>query len=233
MRKHGLVSTVTADDLSFRSTGPIWDLVTPGGHPDVPRDILHDLVMWLALQLRTVQTEDVADQEGQGPLMWSPVSLTRSKVDFHYTDHTAGVVEYGPYSVSTKDGLVRIMEGDRHVGTISQGRWSLLTVEYDPEGVCASLPGWIAQVEQEETSKGIPSAQFWKELRASLALDCIIGCCPLVAPSSFPMAQNGQGEGWGFNLPPPLASYTTYCTCLPQNKGMYAKVCGRTSVGMP
>jgi hypothetical protein len=37
--------------------------------------------------------------------MWSPVSLTSSKVDFHYTDHTAGVVEYGPYSVSTKDGL--------------------------------------------------------------------------------------------------------------------------------
>jgi hypothetical protein len=69
--------------------------------------------------------------------------------------------------------------------------------------MCASLPGWIAQVEQEETSKGIPSAQFWKELRASLALDCIIGCSPLVAPSSFPMAQSGQGEGWGFNLPPP------------------------------
>jgi hypothetical protein len=85
--------------------------------------------------------------------MWSPVSLTRSKVDFHYTDDSAGVVEYGPYSVSTKDGLVRIMEGDRHVGIISQGRWSLLTVEY---GTCASLPGWIAQVEKEETSKGFP-----------------------------------------------------------------------------
>ena len=118
MRKHGLVSTVTADNLSFRSTGPIWDLVTLGGHPDAPRDILHDLVMWLAPHLRTVQTEDVADQEGQGPLMWSPVSLTRSKVDFHYTDHTAGVVEYGPYSVSTKDGLVRIKEGDRRVGAM-------------------------------------------------------------------------------------------------------------------
>jgi hypothetical protein len=63
MRKHGLVSTVTAGDLSFRSTGPIWDLVTLGGHPDVQRDILHDIVMWLAPHLRTVQTEDVADQE--------------------------------------------------------------------------------------------------------------------------------------------------------------------------
>jgi hypothetical protein len=66
-----------------------------------------------------------------------------------------------------------------------------------------SLPGWIAQVEKENTSKAVPSAQFWKELRASLALDCVIRCSPLVAPSSFPMAQNGQGEGWGFNLPPP------------------------------
>ena len=134
--RHGLVSSVEAEDLSFRSTGPIWDLVTLGGHPDAPRDLLQDLVMWLAPYLRTAQSEDVADQAGQGPLMWSPVSLTRSKVDFHYADHTTGVAEYGPFSVSTKDGLVRIMEGDRHVGTISQGRWSLLTVEYDPEGTC-------------------------------------------------------------------------------------------------
>jgi hypothetical protein len=171
-------------------TGPIWDLVTLGGHPDVPRDILHDLLMWLAPHLRTVQTEDVADQAGQGPLMWSPASPTRSKVDFHYTDHTAGVVEYGPYSVSTKDELVRIMEEDRHVGTIYQGGSSLLTVENDPEGTCASLPGWIAQVEKEETLKGVPSAQFWNVLGASLAIDCIIGCSPLVAPSSFPMALN-------------------------------------------
>ena len=158
--------------------------------------------MWLAPYLRTVQTEAVADQAGQDPLLWSPISLTRSGVEFHYRDDTAGVAEYGPYSASTKDGLVRIMKGDSHVGTISQGRWSLLTVEYDPEEMCASLPGWIAQVEKEETSKGVPSAQFWKELRTALALDCIVGCNPLVAPSSFPRALNGQGEGWGFNLSP-------------------------------
>jgi hypothetical protein len=70
---------------------------------------------------------------------------------------------------------------------------------------------------------------FWKELRASLALDCIIGCSPLVAQSSFPMAQNGQGVQPN---PPPPAPYTTYCTYLPQNNGMYAKVCGWTCVGM-
>ena len=87
-------------------------------------------------------------------------------------------------------------------GTISQGRWSLLTVEYDPEEMCASLPGWIAQADKEETSEVVPSAQFWKELRTSLALDCIVGCNPLAAPSSFSRALNGQGEDWGFNLPP-------------------------------
>jgi hypothetical protein len=56
------------------------------------------------------------------------------------------------------------------------------TVDYDPEEMCASLPGWIAQDEihdKEETSKGVPCAQFWKKLRTSLALDCIFGCSPL------------------------------------------------------
>ncbi len=53
---------------------------TRDSDPDFPRDImiLHDLVMWLAPHLRTVQTEDhdVADIVGQGPLMRPPVSLT-------------------------------------------------------------------------------------------------------------------------------------------------------------
>ena len=71
IRKHGLVSTVEADDLSFRSTGPIWDLVTLGRYPNVSRALLQHFVMWLAQYLRTVQTEAVADQAGQGPLMWS------------------------------------------------------------------------------------------------------------------------------------------------------------------
>jgi hypothetical protein len=95
---------------------------TPGRYPDVPRALLQDLVKWLAPHLRTVQTEVVADQ-GR---MRSPVRLTRIKVEFRYKDDTAGVTvaEYGPYSASTNEGLVRIMKGDRHVGTISQGRWS-------------------------------------------------------------------------------------------------------------
>ena len=202
IRKHGLVSTVAADDLSFRSTGPIWDLVALGRCPEVSRALLQDLVMWLAPYLRTVQSEAASDRAAPGPILWSPIGLTRSNVEFHYHDDTAGVAVYGRFCASTKDGLVRIMEGSRHVGTISQGRWNLLTIEYEPEEMCAALPGWIAQVEKEETAKGVPSAQFWKEVKTALDLDCVFGCSPLVAPSSFPRALNGPGEGWGFNLPP-------------------------------
>ena len=106
--------------------------------------------MWIAQYLRSVESEAATDRAAPGPIMWSPVGLTRSNVEFHYRDDTAGVAGFGRFSASTKDGLVRIMDGSRHLGTISQGRWNLLTVEYDPEDMCAALPGWIAQVEKEE-----------------------------------------------------------------------------------
>ena len=90
------------------------------------------------------------------------------------------------------------------MGTISQGRWNLLASANDVEDVCAALPWWIARVEQEEKSKGIPSAQFWKGIKIVLDLDCSIGCNPRVAPSCFPQALNGQGEARGIGLPSPL-----------------------------
>ena len=40
MRRHGLVSTVQADDLTQRSTGPIADLVTLGTCLEVSRQLL-------------------------------------------------------------------------------------------------------------------------------------------------------------------------------------------------
>jgi hypothetical protein len=57
--------------------------------------------MRLAQYLRTVQTEVAADQAGQGPLLWSPLRLTRtgSNAEFHYRDDTAGVVEDGPLAI--------------------------------------------------------------------------------------------------------------------------------------
>ena len=78
---------------------------------------------------------------------------------------------------------------------------------HSQEDVCAALPGWIAQVEKEEASKGVPSAQFWKRIRMAFDLDCVIGCSPLVAPSSFQQVLKGRGEGWGTSHPPSSLVY--------------------------
>ena len=72
----------------------------------------------------------------RGPLMWTPVSIGRDLVEFQLRDPTAGTRTYGDFVVTTRDGLVRICEGQRHVGTIAQGRWGLLVSEYDAGEVC-------------------------------------------------------------------------------------------------
>ena len=86
----------------------------------------------------------------RGPLMWALVSIGRDLVEF--LDPTAGTRIYGDFVITTRDGLVRICEGQRPVGTIAQGRWGLLVSEYDAGEVCRALPKWIAWVEQEEAS---------------------------------------------------------------------------------
>ena len=132
MRRRGLISTLQSDDLSLRSTGPILDLLTLGSCPETPRQLLLELVLCLAPSMRTAgQSEGNADRKDRGPAMWSPVRLTRERVEFQFRDDTAGVAQVGPFSTSTKDGLVRVMEGDTHMGTISQGRWNLLCSAYE------------------------------------------------------------------------------------------------------
>ena len=83
----------------------------------------------------------------------------------------------GGYTSRTKDGLVRIVEGVRHIATVNQGRWRLLAGAYDDSGVgeeaqreyvesvCAALPGWVAQIEKDEASRGVASTQFWHCVR--------------------------------------------------------------------
>ena len=62
-------------------------------------------------------------------------------------------------------------------------------------------PRWIAGggVDQEEHSKGVPSAQFWTQVQGVLEVDCILGCNPLVAPAAVPCCYRSWGtqEGWG------------------------------------
>ena len=167
------------------------------------------LVLWLAPSLLTAGArEDDVEMEDRRPTMWALVSIERDKVEFHYRDAEgphSGYNDIRPFLVKTKDGLVRNCEGERHVGTIAQGRWGILVSEYDPDEVCPALPKWIAWAEKEESSRGVPSVQFFKGLKTALELDCIYGCCPLVVPSSFPRSISdwGRSEGWGQRLPLP------------------------------
>ena len=111
-----------------------------------------------------------------------------------------------------QQGLVGIVEGVRHIATVNQGRWHLLAGAYDDSGVgeeaqreyvesiCAALLGWVAQVEKDKASRGVACAQFWHGVRVILDAECVVGCNPLVAPSSFPVAVRcwGMLEGWGY-----------------------------------
>jgi hypothetical protein len=89
-------------------------------------------------------------------------------------------------------------------GNLSQGRFRLLEAEcisrlIPIEYLCESFPEWIAHVDSEkvETTRGVGSHQFWNELRVALRLDSIVGCCPLMAPSSFPYASwTGVSPDW-------------------------------------
>jgi hypothetical protein len=85
-------------------------------------------------------------------------------------DCTEGQTSYGPYTVTTRNGLVRIDKARQHVGTVKQGRWGLLTAAYDAADVCRTLPRWIAEVEKEELTRGVPSAGRWRPCQPAPSL---------------------------------------------------------------
>ena len=209
MQLHGLESLTSEENLGNRHLAPIIDVLALGQCPEVSIDCLKSLCMALAPHLRST-SERMVEPDG-GPLTWSPVRLAVDKVEFIWTDTTAGSKEIGQYTVATKDGLTRVSLGSRHMATLSQGRWGILTAAYDPEDVCAALPAWVAQVEKDEATKGVATSQFWHGVRAALNAECIVGCNPLVAPSSFPIALRCWGtlEGWGHSwaIPPTRVVY--------------------------
>jgi hypothetical protein len=58
-----------------------------------------------------------------------------------------------------------------------------IAIEY----LCESIPECIAHVELHETRQGFGSLQF------------VIGCCPLMAPSSFAFSScDGMSADWGY-----------------------------------
>jgi hypothetical protein len=126
----------------------------------------------------------------QGPLTWAPVLLSVSNIEFDDSCLRAEVLMHGSFTATSKDSLTRIERDGCLIGIVTQGRFLLLEAEYQARGIateylCDSIPGWIAHVEKHEVTRGFGSHQFWLGLRVALEADGIIGCCPLVAPSSF------------------------------------------------
>ncbi len=53
-------------------------------------------------------------------------------------------------------------------------------------------------MEKHESQRPFGSRQFWHGIRVALDADGIIGCCPLMAPSSFVYASwTGTSADWG------------------------------------
>ncbi len=81
------------------------------------------------------------------------------------------------------------------MGTLKQSRWGLLSAAYDAEDLCAALPAWMAGVDKEEGTRGVPSAQFCAQVQGVLEADSSMQSRPLVAPSEF-AAHTGTGARW-------------------------------------
>ncbi len=78
----------------------------------------------------------------------------------------------------------------------------------------------LARYTQAETSKGLPSAQFWTKVQSVLHGDCILGCNPLVASSAFTHAykclQSQKGWGHAINTAPTCIVYNLLTLSRPE-----------------
>ena len=196
---------------------PVHALIALGlvadSEPTVTRTILRELIRWIAPHLRSGPSRAMMDvTPSVQPLSYWLSPLSTSYITFHTADNTAGVQQFGEYTVSTTHGIVHISRGTEMIGSVSSTRWRLLIQDFQPADILKALPTWISQVEHEENTVGIPSSQFWHGLRKTLLAPCVLGCNALVAPSVFPMALRNwtTPEGWGW------AQFQLADTWLPQ-----------------
>ena len=188
---------------------PVIDLVEIGQYADATRDQLLRLTMWLATSMRSCRHEDAAMAPvDHGPLTWAPVRLSVDNIEFDTSSLGAAVRMHGTFTATTRDSVTRIEKNGSQIGTVNQGRFRFLEAECQARGIatehlCDSIPGWIAHVEKHEVKRGFGSHQFWHGLRVALDSDGIIGCCPLVAPSSFMYSSwDGVSPDWGYQQQP-------------------------------
>jgi len=192
-----------------RRIDPVIELVEIGQFAGASREQLLKLTKWLAPQLRPVMGEGMAAaQRDLNPLAWAPARLSRERVEFDTSGLDKNVKRHGNLQLTTQGGQTNIERDGILIGVVHQGRFRLLEEECQArdisiEHLCACVPEWIAHVEKHEAKRGFGSQQFWNGLREALGLDGIIGCCPLMAPSSFQYSSwNGVSAEWGFQLRP-------------------------------
>jgi len=222
LRRHGFPCA------ALPRTDPVQDLVGIGQFAGAEREVLLPLTIWLASTLRSKGTGD-ARMADRGPLTWAPIQLSTERVVFD-TSCLEGTSEtHGGYVCTAKDSVVRI-ERDGHLrALVNQGRFKFLAAEcvhrnIDIEFLCEGMPAWVSHVEKHESSRGYLSHQFGHGLRVALDLDGIIGCCPLVAPSSFPYSSwDGVSADWGYSLLPNRPIFVLLCSS-PEEQGRLARL---------
>jgi len=161
---------------------------------------LRKICLWIAPSLYSVGKE--SDRNLVSEIFAEHAVLSREYVSFQAkTTESEEEVErqVGTSTVRIVEGVVKIEGGDnQHIGTVNLGRWRLLKNVYDEEELIRALPSWIAQVEREERTRGVPSHQLWRGICRAFQADLIWGCNPLVAPSCFSVSFLGMSEeGWG------------------------------------
>ena len=197
---------------------PVLDLIEIGQIADADRDQLMKLVLWLAPHMRSCRKDD-AEMNDRGPLAWAPVRLETENVEFDTSCLGPTVETHGVWKVMHKDSQTRIEREGELMGIINQSRYRLLEAEcldrqIPIEFLCEYILEGIAYVEKHESKRGFGSHQFWHGLRVALDSDGIIGCCPLMAPSSFPYSSwtgLGGSADWGYQLHPRRPVFDLLC----------------------
>ncbi|MFM9151927.1 MAG: hypothetical protein ACKOPU_06645, partial [Candidatus Planktophila sp.] len=214
MNKNGFPCEIEAD--SHCRIDPVIDLTEIGQFANADRDQLMTLVLWLAPSIRSCRNMD-AEMVDRGPLAWVPARLETEKVEFDISCLETTVETHGAWVVMHKDSLTRIEREGQLMGTISQSRYRLLEAEclsrrIPIEYLCDSIPEEIAYVEKHESKRGFGSHQFWHGLRVALDSDGIVGCCPLMTPSSFPYSSwTGSSADWGSQMQPCRPVFDLLC----------------------
>ena len=189
---------------------PVRELIAVALAERCSAPVLLRLVLWIAPTLSTRADHTESEMERDRRDTWSPVRLTREGVELVVQAEGDGLRERmlcrGQVKAVTKDGLVRVVDGEGHVGTVAQGRWGLLCAAKGEDVVAERLRGLIRDTEREEASRGVPSLQLWTGLVKNFQIECVSGSSLLVAPSCAPgiIRRWDSADGWG-PLPQPGA----------------------------